>query len=325
MRKLVILLVSALCVVLFYFTLSSFIKVFHYDLTVPAQSGGTPPRYRLVLITQELDTPFWNKVGTGALQAAKQNGAGLEVWGSYGKNREDFLKKIEIAIASHVDGIIVQGLEEEEFNRLTTVKAAEKGIPVITVANDVPMEESLRRTYVGSDHYKAGQMIGRRLLSDMGTAGHVVLMGSNREEDYQRRRISGILDILKAYPNIRTEVVTAGETREEVVQKTNEIMNKEPNVDAFIAVAANNAGAMIQEIDKRAKVEKYHVYSFDDSPETLRLLKLGKIDALIEQSPDRMGELSVKLMIQWLKGESFPLDYNGYFTDIRMLRAEDLR
>ena len=81
----------------------------------------------------------------------------MEVWGSYGKNQEDFLKKVEIAIHSKVDGIIVQGLDTEKFKNLTKVKAAFYGIPIITVANDVPMAESLRRTYVGSDQYLAGR------------------------------------------------------------------------------------------------------------------------------------------------------------------------
>ena len=85
-----------------------------------------------MLITQELDTPFWNKVGQGALKQAKEENVQLEVWGSYGNNRDDFLKKMEIAIHSKVNGIIVQGLDNEEFKELTKVKAAFYGIPVIT-------------------------------------------------------------------------------------------------------------------------------------------------------------------------------------------------
>jgi ribose transport system substrate-binding protein len=233
---------------------------------------------------------------------------------------------MEIAIASKVDGIIVQGLGTDEFNQLATVKAAGNGIPVFTVANDVPMSESLRRTYIGSDHYKAGQMIGRQLLADMGKRGTVVLMVSEREEDYQRQRLRGILDVLAPHADaIRTEIVAAGNTREKVVRTTNEVLNRLPEADAFIAINAVNVSAMIQEIDKRARVEDYYIYTFDDSSEAHTLLEQGKIDALIAQSPEEMGEISVRLMIRWLTREQFPLDYKGYFTDIRLLTAEDLR
>ncbi len=132
-------------------------------------------KYRLVLITQELDTLFWDKAGIAAKEQARKDGASLEVWGSYGKNQEDFLKKLEIAIQSKVDGIIVQGLDTPEFKDLVKVKAAFYGIPIITVANDVPKAESLRKTYVGSDQYLAGQLIAEQLIDDMGHEGKVIL------------------------------------------------------------------------------------------------------------------------------------------------------
>jgi ribose transport system substrate-binding protein len=290
---------------------------------MPRTSAQTQAQYRLVLITQELETPFWDKVGSGALKEALQDGSSLEVWGSYGKNQEDFLKKIEIAIDSKVDGIIVQGLDTEEFKNLTKIKAAFYGIPIITVANDVPMAESLRRTYVGSDQFKAGQMIANQLLSDMGQTGTVILLGDSRREYYQQQRLNGIHDVLKTYPNVRTEYAETPDTREQVIATTQDLMNRVPNVDAFIAVNANNAGAMIQEIGRRSRVEPYDIYSFDDSHETLELLKKGKLDGMIEQSPETMGRISVSLMIKWLSGETVPLDTDGYLTDIRMLKATD--
>ncbi|KAF0822408.1 substrate-binding domain-containing protein [Cytobacillus firmus] len=74
-----------------------------------------------------------------------------------------------------MDGIIVQGLDTPEFKDLVKVKAAFYGIPIITVANDVPKAESLRKTYVGSDQYLAGQLIAEQLIDDMGHEGKVIL------------------------------------------------------------------------------------------------------------------------------------------------------
>ena len=62
-------------------------------------------------------------------------------------------------------GTIVQGLDSEEFYQLAKFKASFYGIPIITIANDVPMTESLRRTYVGSDQYEAGELIARQLVA----------------------------------------------------------------------------------------------------------------------------------------------------------------
>jgi ribose transport system substrate-binding protein len=325
LRKTIILVLGFVCVILFYFTFVSADKVFRSNSQMPRMSVQKQAQYRLVLITQELKTPFWDKVGSGAIEQARQNGSSLEVWGSYGKNQEDFLKKIEIAIDSKVDGIIVQGLDTDEFKSLTKIKAAFYGIPIITVANDVPMAESLRRTYVGSDQFKAGQMIANQLLSDMGTAGTVILLGDSRQEYYQQQRLNGIHDVLKNYPKVRTEYAETPDSRDQVIATTQDLMNRIPDVKAFVAINANNAGAMIQEIGRRSRVEPYDIYSFDDSPETLKLLKQGKLDGMIEQSPETMGRISVSLMIKWLRGETVPLNTNGYLTDIRMLKAKDVQ
>ncbi|MWC28856.1 substrate-binding domain-containing protein [Paenibacillus sp. MMS18-CY102] len=328
MRRLAIAALSIGFLVLFYFTVHAAYKLFASDLPVPglalaaeAEAEADAHAYRLVVITQELDTPFWLQVKKGALSAAAERGVSLEMWGTYSSDRNEFLKQIEIAIASKVDGIIVQGLNTPEFTYLTKIKAAGSGIPILAVANDVPMNDSLRRTYVGSDHLEAGRMIARQLVKDMEGTGKVVLMVSDRQEDYQRSRLKGIVEVLRAYPQVKTEIVASGDEKDAAVSATDELLNTQPDAKAFIAVAANHANVIIQEIEKRSQVEPYFIYSFDDSPDSMALLKQGKIDALIAQSPEQMGELSVKLMVQWLDGKVVPLNPDGYFTNIRVLRA----
>ena len=310
-------------VVLCYFTFVSAGQAFRAGWPLPRALDEQQARYRLLLITQALDTPFWDKVGAGALEQAAKDDASLQVWGSYGKNEDDFLKKIEIAIASKVDGIIVQGLDTAEFKELTKIQAGLYGIPVITIANDVPMQESLRRTYVGSNHELAGRMIGEELAADMGPKGTVVLLGGSGQQYYQKQRRDGIRNVLEKYPDIETVYAETSDTREEIIAATRDAMNRHPGADAFIALNANVAEVMIQEIGKRSQIEPYHIYSFDDNPESLSLLKEGKLDGMIEQSPEAMGRMSVDLMVQWLNGEKVPLDTNGYYTDIRMLKAKD--
>ncbi|MFC6334597.1 substrate-binding domain-containing protein [Paenibacillus septentrionalis] len=324
-RKSIIVILFICSTVLFGFTISSLIQIFRYDLLAPDEfNHEQTPIYRLVLITRELDTPFWNDVEKGAQAAANDFEVELSVWGSYGTNQVDFLRKMEIAIASKVDGIIVQGLDHDEFNKLTTIKAAGNGIPIFTIANDVPINKSLRRTYIGSDHERAGQLLGVQLRADIGS-GHsakVVLMLSDQEEDFQKKRLAGIISELNKEPHIEPLLVTAGNTREEVIAATNDIMNREPQLDAFVSITANHTSAMVQEISKRARLQDYHLYSFDDSSESIMLLEEGKLSGMIRQSPEEMGYISVEKMVQWLKREVFPVDTNGYFTNIRLLKAE---
>lgn len=325
MRKTSILILGFIFITLCYFTFRSAEKVFRFDWQYPQAIDQKQEQHRLVLITQDMETPFWSQVASGARKQAKKAGASLEVWGIYGNNQEDFLKKIEIAIASKVDGIIIQGLDTPEFKELTKVKASFYGIPIITVANDVPMAESLRRTYVGSDQYKAGELIAQEMLSDVGTEGTVVLMYDSHHEYYQTERINGIQDALKEYPNMRIINAETTGKREQILAATRDVLNRTPNVNAFIVVNANAAGAMAQEIGNRYQSEHYHLYSFDDGPDSLSLLKQGKLDAMIEQAPERMGEISVRRILEWLNGDTVPLNIDGYFTDIKIVKANDVR
>lgn len=325
MRKKVIIILCMLCAVLGFFTFISAGKAFRSDWQLPAAVPADEESRRLVLVTQELKTPFWNQVGAGAANQADKEGISLEVWGSYGNDQDEFLKQIEIAFHSKVDGIIVQGLDTPEFKELTKVKAASYGIPVITIANDVPAAESLRKTYVGSDQVEAGKRLAEQLVSDMGEEGHVIFL-SNIEQAYsQQQRLQGMNEVLKAYPKIEAVLAESGDSNEEVKATTQDLLNQVPEADAFIALNANHVGTMMQEISRRAALEPFHLYSFDDGADISALLRQGGLDAVISQSPETMGSLSVELMMDWLNNEKVPLDPGGYFTDTRVLEGAEKR
>lgn len=319
-KKAVLVLLSSVLLTLCFLTLNSIQNVLRSDWQKISSIKGQEQR-RLVLITQDLDTPFWDEVSIGAQQQADQEHVSLEVWGSYNKNEQDFLKKIDIAIQSKVDGLILQGLDTDEFKEMTKVKASFYGIPVITVANDIPMTESLRKTYVGSDQFNAGKMLAENLIQDMGVSGEVVLLYESHSEFYQEERLRGIQEVLNQYPNIELILTETADTREPVIAATQDVLNRYPDADSFISANGAMAGPMIQEISKRFQTEPLYIYTFDDGPELMSLLEEGEMDGVIKQEPEMMGKISVQRLVEWLDGETVPLNMNGYFTDIHMVKA----
>lgn len=305
-------------------TLQALGRVFSLDVTAPAASWKELNGTRLVLISRERDTPFWSRLEEGAFAAARRHGVGLEAWGSFGLNEADFLRNLELAIASRVDGIIAQGLDTDEFKKLTSIRAAEYGIPVITVASDVPVTESMRRTYVGSDHREAGRLVAERLVADMGEAGTVVLLTSTRQEHYERERLAGILDVTGRFPGIAVEVAESESARDEVARTVRDRLNARPDAKAFISVAHHHAGVIAREIGRRYRTSDFYLYAFDENPETVQLLRDGVLRGIVAEDPHRMGEWSVSLMVRWLEGADLPLDMDGYFTDIRLVTREAL-
>ena len=323
MRKKIIFALLLLSATFLVFTIASAEKVFRPSTELPKTIQPNDERPRLVLITQELETTFWDEVAAGAQKMALEEGAQLEVWGSYGADSDEFLKKLELAIHSKMDGIIVQGLDTAAFNELTKVKAAFYGIPIITVANDVPKQESLRKTYVGSDQFEAGKLLASELLVDMENQGEVILLFDEDPAFYQRQRIAGMMDVFNAQDAITVSKSETSNSKEQVVAAAQDFLNNSPDAKGIVAVNANHLNAMLKEISRRTQVGPYHIYSFDDGPDALQLLEQGQIDALVEQSPVDMGEKSVELMMDWISSESKPLDTNGYITDIELMKRVD--
>ncbi|WP_080848592.1 sugar ABC transporter substrate-binding protein [Cytobacillus gottheilii] len=319
-KKAALILLSSVLITLCYLTIDSAKKILRSDSQKISSIKGEEQQ-RLVLITQDLDTPFWDGVAYGAAQQAEKEQVSLEVWGSYNNNEQDFLKKIDIAIQSKVDGLILQGLDTDEFKEMTKVKASFHGIPVITVANDVPMTESLRKTYVGSDQLKAGEMLAANVIQDMGISGNVVLLYDSHSEFYQEERLRGIQKVLSQYQDIKVVLTETAHTREPVIAATQDVLNHYPEAKAFIAVNGNMAGPMIQEISKRFQIKPMFLYTFDDGPELQPLLEEEKLDGIVKQDPEMMGKIGVQRLLEWLDGETVPLNINGYYTDIHIVKA----
>jgi len=323
MNKLLSLFTIIILGVLGYLTYISAEGILNAGWHEPLPLARDSQQFRLVLINQDSDTPFWDNVAKGAVKRAEEEGIMLEVLSNYGKNDDVFLSNLDLAIHSRVDGIIVQGLDQEAFKELTKVRAAFHSIPVITIAEDVPVEESLRRTYVGSDHFEAGRLIAEQLISDMGTAGKVAVLYDTNPHYYQKLRKEGVESVLRHYPDINLLSVETEPTKDKVMMATQNLLNNHPDALGFIAINADVTSGMVQEISRRKQVGPLFVYSFDDSTDIESLFNEAKLDAVVSQDPEKMGDWGVELLIEWLEGETVPLDFGGYFTPVTIIESKD--
>jgi ribose transport system substrate-binding protein len=324
-RKFVVILLIAIFIILCTMTIQSVNLVIRTNVQLPPTVTENQEPLRIVLITNELETPFWDQISKGAKDEALQREIHLEVWGSFAKNQVDFLKKIEIAIASKVDGLIVQGNNTEAFRNLIKLKAAFYGIPVILIANDVPIQESLRSAYVGSNHFKAGQLLAKQLLAEMGNVGRVLVFGEKEGEYSQSQRVLGIRSILQNQKQIELNYVESEVNSEAIATTIKTVLNESPNWNALIGVQANMLTQMLQEVGRRTRLSPYFIYSFDDAPESAALMKNGFVDGLIKQDPEAMGRKSVQVMQRIIAKESLLLEQQYEYTPIQMVKAANVK
>lgn len=316
MRKKVTVVLSLLIAFFAVFTAISVWRVIQAAPNFPEPVTGTIDQPRIVLITENQTTDFWKQVERGALEEAERQGVLVEAWAGFGTEDQDFNGNLETAIYSKVDGILVQGQDTEAFKELTKIKAAFYGVPIITIGEDVPAEDSLRKTYVGSNQKEAGRLLAERVAEKLDYEGEVIIVGDEEPSYMQRQRLEGVEESLQEFSQITPIYQGMGDTREEIMQATMERMNQSPAATAWILLDSDVAYFVTQEISRRTQVAPYLIYSFDEAPEAQTLLQAKVIDGVIRQRPREMGETGLRLLVEWIRGETVPLDSEGYETPI---------
>ncbi|MFC7441157.1 sugar-binding protein [Laceyella putida] len=293
-------------------------KALQYNRKLAKRPNTPAASYHFVLIPEEMDNDYWRLVEKGARAAEKKLPVSIEYNGPEQADIETHLKKIDMAIASKVDGIITQGLNESQFTPLIN-KAIAKGIPVITIDTDAP--NSQRIAYIGTDNYLSGYLAGQALIK--GTHGQAVvgIITGRFDAEHQKLRVQGFRDAVKQAPGIRIAAVEESNiTRIEAAEKASKILHEHPDVTAFYGTSALDAigiAQVVEEIDDKS----FYIIGFDTLPETLDLLKRGKIQATVVQTPYEMGYKSVKLMLDIIKGKRVSTVNH---TETKVIGKEDL-
>ena len=198
----------------------------------------------------------------------------------------------EQSIAKKPAGIITFGAEDTLGAVID--QAIDAGIPVVTVDGDVA--SSKRLAFVGTGHFNAGVMGAKYLVEKLGGKGKVAIL-TFPGQSHLELRIDGYESILEQYPDI--EIVAIGDTRsdpETAASAASAILQKYPDLDAFICVeAAGGAGAMtaVKEAGKQGKVM---IMSMDRGADVLESIKEGVVTATLVQQTALMPIYAVQML-----------------------------
>lgn len=292
-------------------------KVVSHDL--PAE-GTTVEKYHyhFVLVPEELDNDYWRLVEEGAQKAAVEHGVLLEYAGPKQANIEEHLKTIEMSMASKVDGIITQGLSDEQFTPLIN-RVVEK-LPVITIDTDAA--NSNRIAYIGTDNYYSGFLAGKALIKDTNGQANVAIITGNFYANHQQQRVQGFRDAVESEEGITILTVEESEiSRVRAAEKAYQIVTEYPEVNAFYGTSALDAIGIAQVVEKFREHDQVYIIGFDTLPETLKYITKGTIKATVVQEPFEMGYEAVVMMIDLIEGKKVPPVNH---TNTRIMREEDL-
>src|SRR6202050_3551396 len=246
-----------------------------------------------VLISANLQVPYWQAAGAGFSNAAAQMKVRSDFQGPQNYDTKAERDALDTAVQKKATGILL-AVTDPALLKDSIDKAVAAGIPVITVDSDAPA--SKRLFFIGTNNYQAGMAGGKRLAEELKDKGNVVVFTMPEQANLQDR-LRGYRDALESHPKIKiTRVVDIQGDPRIAFDTTTQIIGKEKDkVDAFVCLEAQSGKEVA------GVLESYHVtgkvvMAMDTDPETLDWIQKGRIAATIAQKPYTMAYVGMQML-----------------------------
>ncbi len=226
----------------------------------------------------------------------------------------DQIREIDSLLKENINALVIQPIVNEPITE--KIKALEaQGFPVVTMNTDIPEHDS-QFCYVGNDFHLCGMTAANimALITGGKCKAGIITGFASAKSHYDR--IEGFKDYIKDFPDM--EVIDIVENQDDDLESyhvTKTMLEKHPEIDALFLVAGgvHGAGKAIKSFPNR----KIRTVSFDDMPETRKLVKDGIIQATICQQPVRQGKMALSVLFDYFVEGKKP-ENNRIYTDIQI-------
>lgn len=276
-----------------------------------------------VLITDSPNTDFWQSVYQGAVAEAEKHNAYVEL---LGENLEQSYSKadlLNIAINSNVDGIIIEGDDDNDTVKLL-LKAKEEGIPVVTVSDD--NMECKRISYIGVSSYNLGKEYGEQLVKYVkenvpDTCRTMVLMDDTFTSNSQSIILTAINEVIEDENladkiTLSSHVVSSNKdyAAEEDIRDIFVGENSHSGPDVVICLSEKNTLCVYQTVVDYNKVGNVEIFGYYLSPVIKDAIDKEIIRSSIVVDTDQMGRRSIEAMNEYKE--------SGYVSEIYLIDTD---
>ena len=246
-----------------------------------------------VLVSANLQVPYWKAAGAGFSAAASQMKVRSDFFGPQTYDPKAERDAIDQAVQKKATGILVS-VTDSALQKDSIDKAVAAGIPVITIDSDAP--SSKRLFFIGTNNYQAGFTGGERLAQELKGKGNVVAFTMPDQSNLQER-LRGYKEALAKTPGIKiTRVVDIqGDPRIAFDTATQIIGKERDKVDAFVCLEAQS-GKEVAGVLNSYHVTGKVVIAMDTDQETLDWIQKGVIAATIAQKPYTMAFVGMQML-----------------------------
>lgn len=270
------------------------------------EAGAQDESYQIAYITPGLNVPFWKYLSDGIKQSAAASGATVEVTDYDSRNdAATQLQNAQDAITRGVDAIIISPTDSSTAPAVLEL-AAESGVPVIIA--DIGTDSGDYVSFVISSNEQGAYEAGQVLVEQMKAAGwegsDVVMITISQARINGQNRTKGFTRALEEGGSKVVQYLESKDyTRAEAQQQALDLLTANPEARGFFTQHDEATLGAWTAIEDSGKENDIVLVGFDGSPESVELIRAGKLKAASMQQPVLMGRMSFDVTLKHLRGE----------------------
>ncbi|MDQ2682754.1 MAG: substrate-binding domain-containing protein [Chloroflexota bacterium] len=265
---------------------------------------------RIAYITPGLNVPFWKYLSDGIKQTAAQlsqaNGVDIQVTDYDSRNSaETQLQNAQDVITAGVNAIIISPTDSSTAPAVLEV-AAEAGVPVII--GDIGTDSGDYVSFVISTNEQGAYDAGKVLVAEMEAKGwggsDVLMIAISQARQNGKNRTKGIETAVQEGGSSIVQFLQSEDyTRAEAQTQALDLMTANPEAHGFFTQHDEATLGTWAAIEDSGNTENVVLVGFDGSPESVELIRQGKLRGASMQQPVLMGRNSMDVAWRHLQGE----------------------
>ncbi|MCA2224059.1 substrate-binding domain-containing protein [Nonomuraea aurantiaca] len=266
-----------------------------------SNTSGSPggANIKIGMSVSTLNNPYFVQLRDGAQAEAQKAGATLTVTDAQNDASQQ-VNQVQNFASQAMKAIILNPVDSDAA--APAAKAAERAnIPVIAADRGVNGAEVAQT--VASDNVTGGKLAAQELAELLGHKGQVVVLQGVAGTSAARDRGQGFTEGIKAFPNIKVVAQQPADfDRTKGLDVMTNLLQSNPGINGVFAENDEMALGAIKALGAKAGKE-VKVVGFDGTPDGLKAVKAGTMNASVAQQPALLGQQAVAAAIKAAKGE----------------------
>ncbi|MBQ6231852.1 MAG: substrate-binding domain-containing protein [Eubacterium sp.] len=285
---------------IFFATAIVVISLYMHSKLKEVNKDGTKYKYHFAFISKSEDSYTANHIYEEARNYGKQHGVYVEKLktGSGTDYTDD--DYVRMAAAMQVDGIILEGSDEEEL-KAAIDEATEGEIPTITLLSDCP---GSRKSFIEIGDYNLGREYARTIINITKTRKPKVVVFVDEEAEGTERLLDGIRITLANegnHLNVDMQIVDvaglANFRLSDLAKVT--LTDKYERPDILICVNEHDTKIVYQAVRDYNLVGNAQIIGYGVSDSLLKAVRDEEIAALIDVDAGQLGMVCVDALVNY--------------------------